>query len=320
MAVKPTNVTIRKDLTNYAFGVTQDAVKARRLLQKLAPVVPTGGTSGLYNKFDETQAFKEYAKAVTRRAVGGQANIVQFLSDTANYNCDPNGLRISIDNHERMQAGDAQGASLLLEQAKTRVLTINCLVGTISEAITVAKAGISAMAGKGDWANPNVDPVKELNDAIKAVYLASGMVPTDIIIDFGAWCVMSGNKNVLNRMPGADIAEVSPGRVSRLLVAPGIEITIAETAGLTGGGLGNSSATKQGLMGGSVFVCYSSEVPTVYDPSFMKTFSPSANLFTEVYSYREEPHLDWFENDWTSEIVLVSSNLCKRIDVSGATS
>ena len=84
------------------------------------------------------------------------------------------------------------------------------------------------------------------------------------------------------------------------------------------GGLGNASATKQGVLGGSVLIFFNSPVATAYDPSFCKTFAPSANLFTEVYSYREEPHLDWFENDWTCQPKVVAPLLCKRIDVTGA--
>jgi ribosomal protein S1 len=79
-----------------------------------------------------------------------------------------------------------------------------------------------------------------------------------------------------------------------------------------------ASATKRGILGGSVFVMFSSPMPTVYDPSFMKTFAPAAQLFTEIFSYREEPHFDWFENDWTCDPQIVSAGLCKRLDVTGA--
>jgi hypothetical protein len=61
-------------------------------------------------------------------------------------------------------------------------------------------------------------------------------------------------------------------------------------------------------------------MPTQYDPSFMKMFAQSANLFTEVYTYREEPHLTWYENDWTGQVVVVASTLCRSITVTGATS
>jgi hypothetical protein len=315
MATRPTNVTVRQDLTTYAHGLMQDLEPIRRLANILAPVVPTGGTTGLYNKFDDTAAFKAYAAAVARRAVGGQASIIQFLSETANYNAAPYGLKIAIDEHERSQAGAAVN---LLEQAKTRTLMVNCAVSHLNNVITLIKAAVSAAAGKGAWNNANVDPIKELNEQIKAVWLATGILPNHVVMDFGAWSVLADNPLVVKRMPGADLAEVNPARISRLLVNPNATIEVVETAVLYGGGLGNSSATRRGIVGGSALIFFNSPVPTQYDPSCAKTFSPSANLFTEVYSYREEPHLDWYENDWTSQSVVVASSLCKRIDVTGA--
>jgi len=317
MAVKPNNVSIRQDLTNYAFGLMQDLKAALRLAGILSPVVPTGGTSGQYNKFDNTQAFKVYADAVARRAIGGHASAITLLADAADYNVKPYGLRVSIDEQERANAG---GAVQLLEQAKTRTLMINCVVAYLNNLISVIKAAVSAEAGKGGWNNPNVDPIQELNDLIKAVYLATGIIPNHVVFDFGAWCVFAGNKNIAGRMPGADIAQVSPERIQRLLVNPNATVEIVETAVLSGGGLGNTGATKVGIMGGSVLAFFNSAMATPYDPSFSKTFAQTANLMTDVYTYREEPHLDWLENDWACQPVVVASALCKRINVTGANS
>jgi len=315
MANRPSNVTVRADLTQYAFGVLQDATAAKALIQSLCPVVPTGGSNGSYNTFDSTAAFKAYAAAVARRSVGGHAQEIGLLNDTANYAAMPNGLRIKLDEHEKTQAA---GNITLVEQAKVRTLTIQSVVSFLSNAVTVIKASVSAASGKGTWGSANVDPIEEINGQIKAVYLASGIVPNKVIMDFGAFCVLASNPNVLKRMPGADLAAVNPMRIKGLLVNPNAEVIVVETAALATYGLGNSSATMTSVAGGSVLICYNSPMATPYDPSFCKTFAPAANLFTEVYSYREEPHFDWFEMDWTSETVVVASALCKRIDVTGA--
>jgi hypothetical protein len=312
---RPNSAIVRADLTTYAFGLSQDLDKIRRVIELLSPTVPTGGTSGLYNVFEDTQAFKAYATSLARRSIGGQAAKIEFLGSTANYNANPSGLRISIDEFERKQAGNN---SALLDQAKTRTLTVNCLLSHLNAIITTVKAAVAATANKGKWNEANVDPVAELNELIKAVYKASGMVPNIIAMDFGAWCVLASNPKILARMPGADIAAVNPMRLQAMLVNPNVNITVVDTAVLTGGGLGNASATVQGIMGGSVLAFFNSPTATVYDPSFCKTFAPSASLFTEVYGYREEPHLDWLENDWNSDVQIVSSKLCKRIDVTGA--
>jgi hypothetical protein len=312
---RPNSAIVRADLTAYAFGLTQDIVAIRRIIDLLAPTVPTGGTSGLYNVFEDTQAFKAYAASVSRRAVGAQASAIAFLGSTANYNASPSGLRISIDDFERGQAG---GNTALLEQAKTRTLTVNCLVSHLSQVLSVVKGAVAATAGLGKWNEANVDPIAEINALIKAVWKSSGVVPNTIAMDFGAWCVLASNPKILARMPGADIAAVTPDRLKAMFVNPNIKLEIVETSVLSGGGLGNAGATIQGALGGSVLAFYNSPTATVYDPSFAKCFAPSASLFTEVYGYRQEPHLDWLENDWTSDVQVVSSKLCKRLDVVGA--
>jgi len=315
MAARPQNVQARADLTDFAHALMQDMEAIRRIANILCPVVPVGGTTGQYNKFDDTQAFKVYAEMVARRAIGGQAQAITFLSEPGTYTTHPSGLRISVDAEERRRAGDQVN---LLEQGKTRTLLVNCWVAHLSQVITAIKAAVSATAGKGDWNDGNVDPIQELNDLIKAVWLATGMVPNHVTMDFGAWCVFAGNPKIIARMPGADIAQVSPDRVRRLLVNPNATIEIVETAILSGGGLGNASATKAGIMGGSALVYYNSPFATPYDPSFSKVFAQTGNLFTEVFSYREEPHLDWYENDWSSDVQVIASSLCKRVDVTGA--
>lgn len=312
--MKPLNVIQRADLTTYAFGLSQDMAEIQRIANVFAPVVPTGGTTGRYNKFDTTQSFKNYAESA-RRAIGGHANVIGFLSETADYNADPYGLRINIDSAERQRAGTMLN---LLEQAKVRTLTVNCLLAHLMDVVTVVKAGVSAVANKGAWNNANVDPIAEINQQIKAIWKATGVVPNTVAFDFGAWCVFSDNPNVRNRMPGADLAVVSPERVQKLFVNPSARVEVVNPGVLTGGGLGNAAASVQGVLGGSVFVFFNSAVPTQYDPSFCKTFAPTAQLFTEVYQYREEPHFDWYENDWTGKPTLVSNLLCKRIDVTGA--
>jgi hypothetical protein len=310
MATKPLNVVSRADLTTYAYGIQADEAAARRLIKALAPTVPTGGTTGRFNKFNDTQSFKNYLNA--NRAVGGQSNAITFLSDTADYTIKPYGLRISVDEFERRQAAEQMG---LLEQAKVRTLTINCILSHLVNVVTTVKASVSAQSGKGNWSSPNVDPIAELDGQIEAMWLATGMVPNTLMLDFGAWSKLRNNPKVLARMPGADLIGLTPEKLSSMLAVP-VRVEIVTTAALSGGGLGNASATKAGVLGAGVCLLFrNEEMPTAYDPSFCKTFAESANLFTEVFSYREEPHLDWFENNWAADVQVVAASLCRRVDV-----
>ncbi len=310
---KARNIITRKDLTQYAYGLMQDIQEMLELARLLAPVVPTGATHGAFNKFDDTQAFKFYNEIVARRAIGGKAQAIELLSTTGNYALEPYGLRIAIDEHERAMAADGLN---LLEQGKTRTLTVNCALSYLMHVVNLVRNNVSAESGKGDWGNPNVDPIAELDALIEAIWKATGMVPNNIVFDFGAWIKLRGNPNVKKYMPGADLARITTERVQGLLANPNARVRVVMTSILDGGGLANTSATKKGALSGSVLAFYNSDVASIYDPSFAKCFALTQQLFTEVYTYREEPHLEWIENDWTCQPQVVAPSLCKRIDVS----
>jgi hypothetical protein len=315
---KARNVTVKTSLTQYAFGVMQDLKALREEAALLAPVVPTGTTNGDYNLFDDTNAFKAYAEVVARRSVGGKATAIELLSTVGTYAAKPYGLRISLDQHERDQVGDNAGGMVLLEQAKTRTLTVTCLTSFLASVIAKTKAAVSAEAGLGDWGNANVDPIAEIDGLIWAVFKATGVMPNQVFMDVGAWRKLRSNPKVRGYFPGIEVAKISKEQVASLLLNPSANLTVSQTASLYGGGLGNAAATKRGITAGSVLAFYSAKAPTIYDPSYAKTFAPSAELFTEIYTYREEPHLDWYETDWTADVQIVSAPLCKRIDVTGA--
>lgn len=320
MALIPRAATVRKDLTSYALAVAQDAQKIRAAIARFAPVVQTGVTDGNYNMFTGRESFAKYAKAYARRAVGSQANRIPFLSNTGTFALQPYGLRIDIDDHEANKvAGDPAGFRLL-EEAKTQALTANCFLATLGEVITAIDAAVTATAGQGKWNDPNVDPIQEINNEIKAFFLATGMVPNKITFDFGAFCVLAGNPLVLKRMPGAQVAAANAQNIAAMLVTPNVDVAVLDVAEFNAGGVGASTQTFKSVLGGKVYIHYTSAMPTQYDPSFMKMFAQSANLFTEVYTYREEPHLTWYENDWTGQVVVVASTLCRSITVTGATS
>lgn len=315
MPVQNANIIIRKDLTDYSHGITQDHAEMLEIAKLIAPVVPTGGDSGAYNIFEDTQAFAVYAEHMARRGIGAHATEIPLLSSTGTYLCENYGLRIKKDEGEIRRAG---GNELLLDESKTRQLTTSCMLAYLGSVISTVKAAVSVTSGKGVWNDANVDPIDEVDQLIKNIFIDTGLVPNTVLFDFGAWAVMKGNKNVLKRMPGADIAAVTPERIGGLFVNPSARVMINKTSQLVGGGLGNTAATRKGILGGSVLVFFSSEMPTNVDPSFCKTFSPSEQLFTGIREYRDEPHFTVFEIDWAADVKVISSKLCARIDVTNA--
>ena len=309
MTTLPNNVIFRKDLTDYAFALMPDVAKVNALANMFAPVVPTGVMTGRYNTFSDLNSFRTYAS--TLRSIGGQANAIGFLSDTEDFACKANGLRIGIDGQERTNAA---AAITLLEQGKVRTLQLACANSRLANVITTVKASIAATANKGSWSNANVDPIVELDSQIEAIWTATGMVPNKIVMDLSAWMILKNNPNVLKRMPGADLQVVNPDRISALLYAPNIQLVISDVA-LYATRTAEAANTKKGVLNSSCFIFHSSEMATQYDPSFCKTFAPSSTLFTGIYTWEEAPHVTWYENDWTEQIKVVSTALCKRIDV-----
>lgn len=310
MTTKPNNVIQQTQLTTYAFAVLNDAQKILALANLLAPIVPTGTANGTYNTFSDLNSFRAYVNAI--RALGGQSNSIGFLSDADTFSAKPFGLRIPIDEQERAQAGASFN---LLEQGKVRTLTLACVTSHVQNVVAIAKAAVSASAGVGAFSNANTDPIAELDSQIEAIWQATGMMPNNLLFDFGAWLKLKNNPKVRDRMPGADLATVNPQRLGALLSAPNMNITVSDVA-FYANRTDEVANTKKGALAGSALMFYSSQAATQYDASFMKTFSPAASLFTGVYSYEEAPHIEWYENNWTAQAKVVASALCRRIDVS----
>jgi hypothetical protein len=306
----PPIMSVRQDLTDYAFGILPDVENILKVADLFAPRVPVGVASGRYNKFDEQQAFLAYNAA---RAVGGAATRIKFGVSTGAFDCTPNALEIGIDTHERERAGEGFA---LLEQAKTRTLICNAAESHLDKVMTTVRASVSAVSNKGEWSDPNVDPVLELDGQIEAIWLASGLLPNTLVLDFGAWMLLKNHPKVIARQPGAVVVGLKAEQLAAMLAAPGIRVEIS-TGVKAATGFGNATKTKASALGGkSAWLMYTSIAPTQYDPSFCKSFSVSDEMFTNVTTYVEEQtRSDILAVDWSNDVQLISSLLVKRIDV-----
>jgi hypothetical protein len=313
MATKPSAFTVSATLTNYGFAVFQDNLKLLALANALAPITPTGLVTGSYNKFDTKMAFKTYG---ARRAVGGKATEIQFLSEAGTFSAKPNGLRISIDQHEvDMAGGEGSPGYTTLQNAKTRTLVINSMQAHAAEVISKVKAGVAATANVGHWTDGNVDPIKELNDQVVAFWKATGMLPNRLVMDLPSWVTLANHPLIIKRMPGAELAVLTVPKLQALMGPLAPEVVVSDAAELTGGGVGDAVSTKTSMLGGTALLLYSATAPTPYDPSAAKTFAPRIEMFSSVRSYLEAPNLTWYETDWTTDTVIVSSLMIRRFEI-----
>lgn len=295
-------------LSNYAFGVAQDLKSA--LARFISPLVPTGTSSGQYKLYSDKNAFQTYD---TLRALGGENKLIEFEATDPFFNCQPRGLGIGVDDHERSKSGES--GQRQLEEAKVKTLVQTTVLSNERTVFAAAIAGVSAVGGAGVWSNAAVDPVAELDAQIIAISQGSGIMPNRMVIELGVWSVVRNHPLVKARMPGAELIGLTPEQFARMLINPAIKIEI----GLLTYDTKKFGAAKNAvsIMGSNVLVFYNQDSPTIYDPGFMKTFTPRAEAIDTVMEYRDEGrNSDIYKTNWEDDNVVVSTLLARRIAVS----
>src|SRR6185436_4026845 len=164
---------INYELTNFAAGKFNEmqAQKAQMLSMRLAPITPVPGATGQYKLFDDINAFQVYN---TARALGADPTRMEFKASDPTYACQPNALEITIDEHERDQAGDSPLANQLLTEGKIAAVTSAASRSDANAVVTAVLAAVSATAGRGDWSNAAIDPIDQLDDALDTLSKNTG--------------------------------------------------------------------------------------------------------------------------------------------------
>jgi hypothetical protein len=294
-------------LTNFARGLTQELGSA--IANFLAPIVRVPSTIGQYKKFNESQDFQVYD---TARAVGGAAKRIHFHAEDPAYNCQPQALEIPLDDAE----ADAEGNfPMSVKQAKTRTLVSSAVTGHEDKVITVAKT-TSAESGLGDWGNPDVDPVAEIDATQRAIATACGRMPNRIAWGLLAWERFRNHPKVRARQPGAVLIGLNLIQAAGMFLNPAVQQKIgvfSKDLSKTG-----KAANKSNILGDDVFVFFAEENPTPFDPSFMKTFMGGEGGVDSVRTYRDETcRSDILAVDWSEDIEIVSTVCGRKITTTG---
>lgn len=296
-------------LTSYAQGLTQDVDLDD--VEFLAPSVPVGATLGHFKRFDDRNHFQTYN---TARALGGKRTRMEFSSDDKTYDCRPQSLEIPIDDMERDAAGDTPMGQRLLEQGKVRSLVVSAFNSEGSDVFAKALDETTPEAGAGVWTTQTVDPIKEINDAIEAIALDTGLMPNRILFGLPALAIMMNNDKMKERVKSG-VTTADFGAFKTGLLNPGIEHKVS-TWVVDSAKKGGTRKTKS-VVGASVFIFFARAQTTVYDPSFMKTFRGGERSIQSVSVYREESAgSDIYFVDWSRQVQLTSGLCGKRIDVS----
>ena len=233
------------------------------------------------------------------------------------FNCNPNALELAIDDHERRQAGE--GDVLGLEKAKTRTLISSAKVAHESAVFKSAAGNLSPVGGLGVWggATNTADPVAELDALIEQMATDTGMMPNRLAIGLPAWRRIRHNPAVVKRFPGALSVGVTLQQFAGLLLNPTLDIRV---------GIMSADTTKPGktknavnIIGSELYLFIAQATPSVYDPSFMKTFRTRGGGVDIVRTYRAESNRsDILAVDWTEDIKVTSNVCARRVTVTDA--
>lgn len=296
-------------LSNYASGISQDRASALALF--IAPVVVTGIAHGQYKKYSDKNDFQVLD---TARAVGGTRKRIEFGATDPYFNCNPQGLETTIDDHERELAGE--GGAGNLQQAKIRNLVGACSLSHEKKVWDAVKAAKAATGAIGVWSNPaNNNPIADIDSEIAAIATATGRMPNRIVFGLGAWTYFRSHSKVLAAQPGASLIGMTTAQAPALFLNPELQIKV----GVLGYDTVKVGAAKSAVnvVGSEVFIFYASDAPDQYDASFAKTFTVSAGMIEGVREYRDERAAsDVYYVDWSEDIQVVAAECGRRITVS----
>ena len=303
------NLQMNVALSNYASGVADDEAAILELANELAPPVVTGAKHVNFAKFNNDNAYQVYN--ATRGISGKRTRILFGAENSGKVDLATNGLEVPLDDQEALDAGGEGPAFTVLQQSKVLTLVRSAYKSHLATVIAVAQAGVTPMVKVGNWSNPNVDPIAELDAAL--VQIARYMTPTSIVMDVSAWAKAKNNPLVKARFIAAGF---TLEMFAAQLVVPNIKIKLTSQA-FNSLGFGNAAQSKRAALGCECWISCNSPNPTPYDPSFMKTFTVNSEMFAGVKEYRDDTIASQvYVLDWHAQPVIVAPQLVARITVS----
>ena len=288
-----------------------DLRRSMELAERLAPTVVVPGSSGQYKQFNDLNSFQLYN---TARALGGEALRIEFAADDAFYNCKPQALEVTVDKEERNQAGEEALAQQLLDEGKIKALLNGAALSHVKKVTDAVIAAVAAEAGIGQWSNPDIDPIDQLDKVVDDIATACGSTDgIKVTMDLTSWRTLRNHAKVKARTVGVQVGGITLQQLNGMLAIPvdvaayAISYNIAK--------LGQAQ-DKRRVLASNVLVTYSLPTPTQYDPSAFKTFTSGQGGVTSVRSYMAPSGFyDAHVVDWSEDIKQTSTIAAKRIAV-----
>ena len=306
--------TINYTLTGYAQGHANDLLRVQEVVNALIPTVPVSGAAGQYKKFDDENSFRVYT---TQRGLGGRARRIEFNADDGTFNCQPQALEVTIDDHERdlAAAGGNPLAGELLDQGKIRALINSQALSHYNKMVAYVLSKLTAVADRGNWSSADIDPIDQLDEQLEALSRDVGSTSfINLVLSTGAWRKLRENAKVKARSTGVQVGGISRDQLQGLLLFP-VNVVIGSVSKLSSK-LGQSTKTKTNVIGDNAILTYSVPSPTQYDPSAFKCFSTGSGLVAAVRTYRDESaRSDVHAVDWSEDAQQTSTLAAKLLAI-----
>lgn len=309
--------TLNYQLTAYAQGLFNDLADVMKLAERLAPTTSVPGAAGQYKKFDDKNSF---LPEKTARAQGADPVVINFNATDDNYSCKPQALEVRVDKSEDQAAGSEGDpvAMELLDQGKIKALMNKVALSHVLDVTTTVTSAVAAQANKGQWSNPDIDPIDQLDEQLLLLSQDCGSTQNvKITMDVTAWNALRNHPKVKARgLFGAasQVASISLELLNSALIFP-CDIMAAnivyDQARL------NQVANKARVLGGTVLLHYSVPGATMYDPSAFKTFTVGqSGLVAGVRTYIAPNQLyRGHLVDWSRDIKQTSALSMRRLNI-----
>jgi hypothetical protein len=305
--------TLNYQLTAFAQGQMNDLAAAMELAERLAPTVVVPGGSGQYKVFDDLNSFQIYN---TARALGGDAQRIEFAASDAFYNTKPQALEVTVDQEEREKAGSDNAIAMqLLDEGKIKALLNSTSLAHVKKVTDFVLASLVPVDGRGNFSNEDIDTIDQLDEQIDALAQAVGSTQNlKVTMSVDAWRAIRSNANVKKRVLGAQATPLTRQQLVDSLVIP-VDLGIYSIS-YNNAKLGQAKDKKR-VLKGEIIIHSSMPSPTQYDPSPFKVFTGDRSRVTAVRTYRDpSDRFDVHAVDWSEDIKLTSALSALRISLS----
>lgn len=322
-AGQSSSATLNYQLTDFATGHMNDLSAAYAYAERICPTVRVPGTHGQYKKFDDVNSFQTYN---TARALGGDPTRVEFSAEDEFFNCTPQALEVTVDEEERRQAGENNAvAQQLLDEGKIKAVLNASALSFAYKRTNYVINNTTPVANRGNFSNPNIDPIDQLDEQLDQLSLACGSINfLKVTLDVAAWRTIRSHPLVKRRLTGVQVSEISIDQLKMMLLFP-VDVMVAALSysgankgpvGGTGAAAGEQTGKKR-LLAGNILVHYSAPDPTMFDPSAFKCFVAGQSNVQAVRSYMAPNGLyGGHIVDWSEDIEQTSNIAMARLQLS----